>query len=467
MFNFKPNEPAGDLVESSDDLEGLPVGHEEEVSDDSDISEDSDEDDDDIDAEEIADVGDEAGKANSQANPFFAGSGDDSDVSDTDDSDTEETGSKVDVDEEDDLIKALKSAREKKVRNSPPDIKTSEFITDLSFHPESDTVVIGNISGELSIFSYNNEENKLQKKLKLSKKTLRGLEFDESGASLLTISKDKTFRILDTETWAVKTKYVKCHDSPLYSCASLDTNISVTGDEDGFVKMWDNRLGDTSVMTFKRFDEFVSSFLMMDEHHLIAASGEGTIQSFDLRHKKPDIQSEMYDGELNCMGTVRSGSKLVVGSGTGQLYLFSKDQYGLHSDQFPGHPDGVNALLPITDNVLITGCEDGNVRAVHLYPHRFLGVVGHHEDEFPIEKLDVNTNGEIVASLSHDNRVKFWNVQYLEEMDYNKQRKPGVLAKNVVRSKSKKRNELREVEHQLPSSSRGNKKEFFSGFKED
>ena len=64
-------------------------------------------------------------------------------------------------------------------------------------------------------------------------------------------------------------------------------------------------------------------------------------------------------------------------------------------------------------------------------------------------------------------RVKFWNVQYLEEMDYNKQRKPGVLAKNVVRSKSKKRNELREVEHQLPSSSRGNKKEFFSGFKED
>jgi hypothetical protein len=38
----------------------------------------------------------------------------------------------------------------------------------------------------------------------------------------------------------------------------LDTNISVTGDEDEFVKMWDNRLGDTSVITFKRFDEYVS-----------------------------------------------------------------------------------------------------------------------------------------------------------------------------------------------------------------
>ena len=103
----------------------------------------------------------------------------------------------------------------------------------------------------------------------------------------------------------------------------MDTNISVTGDEDGFVKMWDNRLGDISVMAFKRFDEeYVSSFLKIDNHHLIAASGEGTIQSFDLRHKKQDMQSEMYDGEVNCMGTVRSGTKLVVGSGPRPLYLF-------------------------------------------------------------------------------------------------------------------------------------------------
>ena len=79
--------------------------------------------------------------------------------------------------------------------------------------------------------------------------------------------------------------------------------------------MWDNRLGDTSVVTFKRFDEYVSSFLKIYDHHLIAASLEGTIQSFDLRHKKPDIQSKMYDGELNCMGTIRSGTKLVVGLG--------------------------------------------------------------------------------------------------------------------------------------------------------
>ena len=30
------------------------------------------------------------------------------------------------------------------------------------------------------------------------------------------------------------------------------TLIVPTGDEDGFVKMWDNRQGETSIMTFKR-----------------------------------------------------------------------------------------------------------------------------------------------------------------------------------------------------------------------
>ena len=62
-------------------------------------------------------------------------------------------------------------------------------------------------------------------------------------------------------------------------------------------------------------------------------------------------------------------------------------------------------------------------------------------------------------------RVKFWNVAYLEEMDYDKTKKPLILPKSQVRSKSKKLAAAREVEHQLPSSGRANKAEFFQGLK--
>ena len=47
----------------------------------------------------------------------------------------------------------------------------------------------------------------------------------------------------------------------------------------------------------------------------------------------------------------------------------------IFSDQYPGHPDAVNSMVAATDNVLITACEDGIIRAVHLFPHRFIGQV--------------------------------------------------------------------------------------------
>lgn len=230
MCKFKPT--SGNLVESSDDPDDVLLAGEESEGEDS-----SDDDTDSIDNEDIADVGEEAGQSGEQvSNPFFAGS-DESDVSDTSDEEDEAETAKPEVYEEDELVIALKAAREKKERNSPPDIKTLDLITDLSFHPERDLLAIASITGDLSVFSYNNEANELQKKLKLSTKSLRGLEFDESGSSLLTVSKDRTFRILDTETWQIRSKHVKCHDSALYSVYSLDEHTAVTGDEDGFVKM--------------------------------------------------------------------------------------------------------------------------------------------------------------------------------------------------------------------------------------
>ena len=71
----------------------------------------------------------------------------------------------------------------------------------------------------------------------------------------------------------------------------------------------------------------------------------------------------------------------------------------------------------------------------------------------------------IQLSKSMMRRVKFWNVAYLEEMDYDKTKKPLILPKSQIRSKSKKLAAAREVEHQLPSSGRSNKAEFFQGLK--
>ena len=90
----------------------------------------------------------------------------------------------------------------------------------------------------------------------------------------------------------------------------------------------------------------------------------GLIQGYNLSGKKPDVQSEMYEGEMNTMGIVHRNSKLVVGCGDGKLYMYNWKEFGYHSADFPGHPSAINSLIAVTDNVIITACEDGAIRYV-------------------------------------------------------------------------------------------------------
>ena len=57
----------------------------------------------------------------------------------------------------------------------------------------------------------------------------------------------------------------------------------------------------------------------------------GTIQSFNIRGKRPDMQSEVYEGEFSGMASVLRNSKLVVGCGDGKTYMFNWGQFGYHS----------------------------------------------------------------------------------------------------------------------------------------
>ena len=53
--------------------------------------------------------------------------------------------------------------------------------------------------------------------------------------------------------------HIDCFDfsCPLYSCEVVDTNVMLTGDEDGHIKMWDMR----------RYAEIlISLFLVIAEH---------------------------------------------------------------------------------------------------------------------------------------------------------------------------------------------------------
>ncbi len=115
----------------------------------------------------------------------------------------------------------------------------------------------------------------------------------------------------------------------------------------------------------------------------------------------------------------KDDKKVVCGTGDGVLNIFNYDEWGNISDRFPGHPSSIDCLQPLSDNVVLTGCFDGNIRACHILPNRFLGILGSHSSDFPIQKLCLSNDRNVCASISHDECVRFWNVENIKEKVLN------------------------------------------------
>lgn len=64
-----------------------------------------------------------------------------------------------------------------------------------------------------------------------------------------------------------------------------------------------------------------------------------------------------------CLDFFKSGSKLLAAGSKGKMYVFNWGEFGLHSDEFPSvTKKAINCMVPITENVVITGGEDGILR---------------------------------------------------------------------------------------------------------
>ena len=114
---------------------------------------------------------------------------------------------------------------------------------------------------------------------------------------------------------------------------------------------------------------------------------------------------------------MKRGSKVVCGTTTGPLVVYSWGRWGDSSDRIVGHPESVDVLLKVDDDVLLSGSSDGVLRVARVMPGlELLGVLGDHGG-FPIERLDFSADRALVLSLSHDDVVRFFDARCLDDLD--------------------------------------------------
>ncbi|GAC97651.1 WD repeat-containing protein [Pseudozyma hubeiensis SY62] len=148
---------------------------------------------------------------------------------------------------------------------------------------------------------------------------------------------------------------------------------------------------------------------------LIVTSGDGSLSSIDLLTSGPTSfeQSEDQEDELLSITSIRSSTKLVVGTQLGILSLWTPSRGLLdHVDRVPGHPASVDTLVTLDSETVLTGSSDGLVRVVQILPSKLLGVIASH-DGLPVERM--KRKESVLASIGHSNSVKLTDLTPLLE----------------------------------------------------
>lgn len=310
----------------------------------------------------------------------------------------------------------------------PEDIECGEQVFDIAFHPRDRFIATGLIDGAVKLYNYNvlneNGGNREVMSLNHHQKACRGLQFNDSGDRLFTVSSDKSLQIIDG-TGNVILNIEDAHEEAINKCYGLyelGPDILATGDDSGCVKIWDTRLAmntKAAVMNWQIHQDYIAGFAYShDKQTLLSCSGDATLGVYDIRNNTTAI-SDDQESEITSLEIIKGGKKVVCGTQDGVVLIFSWGKWGDCTDRFPGHPEGIETFLKIDESTIMTGSTDGLIRVVEIQPNKVLGIVGDH-DNFPVECIRASGDRRYLASIAHDDVVRFWNIDMFNEVNTDK-----------------------------------------------
>ena len=155
---------------------------------------------------------------------------------------------------------------------------------------------------------------------------------------------------------------------------------------------------------------------------LLTAANDGMLGVWDLRKPELYAMSDSFEEDLSTIAIMKNGKKVATATQGGIINIFSWDWFGDCSDRIIGHPSSIDTMVKYDENTLITGCEDGLIRAVSVLPNRIVAVLGDpledegENDGFHIQKVTLSHDKYLLASVSLDDIVKVIDVSNLADL---------------------------------------------------
>lgn len=156
----------------------------------------------------------------------------------------------------------------------------------------------------------------------------------------------------------------------------------VTGDDDGLIKLWDLREAahgkhKACAMTLKEHEGSISDFAFNAEAKMLCSTGnDGMLGVWDLRKGQLYAMSDSFEEDQNALCLMKNNKKVITAAGNGVINIFTWDWFGDCNDRIIGHPNSIECMVKYDESTVITGGEDGLLRAVSVLPNRILAILG-------------------------------------------------------------------------------------------
>ncbi|KAL9234132.1 hypothetical protein vseg_009036 [Gypsophila vaccaria] len=323
---------------------------------------------------------------------------------------------------------------------------------DVDFHPSDTLVATGLISGHLLLYRYGSDvEPQRLLKIRAHKQSCRTTRFIHEGRAIVTGSPDCSVLATDVETGAKVAHLENAHSAPINRIINVTEATIASGDDAGCVKVWDTRQ-QSCCNTFQVHEEYISDLTFAyDSSRLLATSGDGTMSVCSLRSNKVQAQSEFCEDEPLSVVIMKNGRKVIVGTQTGTLLLYSWGFFKDCSDRFVDLcPNPVDALLKLDEDRVVTGSYNGLISLVGILPNRIIQPIAEHSD-YPVERLALSHDKKYVGSISHDQMLKLW------DMDELLQGSTSGVRNDAAPSDSDGDSDGMDVDSNVPNPSRGKK----------
>jgi len=108
----------------------------------------------------------------------------------------------------------------------------------------------------------------------------------------------------------------------------------------------------------------------------VSVSNDGHLGVFDLRKKELYAMSDNFEEDLPTVTLMKEGKKVLAASADGVINIFSWDFFGDCNDRITGHPGCIDTMIQYDEDIVITGCEDGLLRAVSVLPNKIVAILG-------------------------------------------------------------------------------------------